>query len=91
MPERTKQPAKPKRPTDVNQLANFLVRQSTENAPEEQDQLVGQSPVSAYLSQIGRLGGLKGGRVRADKLTKKRRKEIAQKAARARWKAKGKS
>jgi hypothetical protein len=34
---------------------------------------------------LGRLGGLKGGKARADKLSAKRRKQIAKKAARARW------
>ena len=35
---------------------------------------------------LGRLGGLKGGKARAKILSAKRRKEIALKAARARWK-----
>ena len=35
---------------------------------------------------LGRLGGLKGGKARAKKLTQEQRKEIARKAARARWK-----
>jgi hypothetical protein len=34
---------------------------------------------------LGRLGGLKGGKARAAKLTPERRKEIAQKAVAARW------
>ena len=34
---------------------------------------------------LGHLGGLKGGKARAEKLTPKQRKEIAQKAAKARW------
>jgi hypothetical protein len=34
---------------------------------------------------LGRLGGLKGGKARAAKLSPERRKEIAQKAIRARW------
>ena len=34
---------------------------------------------------LGHLGGLKGGRVRAERLTPARRVEIAKKAARARW------
>ena len=34
---------------------------------------------------LGRLGGLKGGKARADSLTAKRRKEIARKAAEMRW------
>ena len=34
---------------------------------------------------LGRLGGLKGGKARAAKLSQKRKSEIARKAARARW------
>ena len=34
---------------------------------------------------LGHLGGLKGGRVRAERLTSARRVEIAKKAALARW------
>jgi hypothetical protein len=35
---------------------------------------------------LGRLGGLRGGRARAEKLSSKRRTEIAKKAANTRWK-----
>jgi hypothetical protein len=35
----------------------------------------------------GRQGGLKGGKARASKLTAQRRKEIASKAAKSRWKS----
>jgi hypothetical protein len=38
-----------------------------------------------YAASLGRLGGLKGGRARAATLSAKRRREIAAKAARARW------
>ncbi len=34
---------------------------------------------------LGRLGGLKGGKARAEKLSAKRRKQIAKIAAQARW------
>ena len=34
---------------------------------------------------LGRLGGLKGGKARAEKLSESRRKEIAAKAAATRW------
>jgi hypothetical protein len=34
---------------------------------------------------LGRLGGLKGGKARAKKLTPEQRKAIASKAAKARW------
>ena len=37
------------------------------------------------LSEIGRKGGLAGGRARAKKLTKAQRKESAKKAAAVRW------
>jgi hypothetical protein len=35
---------------------------------------------------LGRLGGLKGGKARAEKLTAKQRADIARKAAQKRWK-----
>jgi hypothetical protein len=42
----------------------------------------GKNPAAVAL---GRLGGLKGGKARAAKLSKKERSEIAKKAAQARW------
>ena len=42
------------------------------------------------LSEIGRKGGLAGGRAPAKKLTKTQRKESARKAAQARWAGKEK-
>jgi len=38
-----------------------------------------------YAVALGRKGGLKGGRARADKLNAEERRQIAQKAAKARW------
>jgi hypothetical protein len=38
-----------------------------------------------HAAALGRLGGLKGGQARAAALTAKQRREIAVKAARARW------
>ena len=35
--------------------------------------------------KLGRRGGLKGGKARAEKLTPEQRSEIARKAAKARW------
>jgi hypothetical protein len=34
---------------------------------------------------LGRMGGLKGGKARAESMTAERRKEIAQRAAKQRW------
>ena len=40
---------------------------------------------SQRTARHGGLGGLKGGKARAEKLTKEQRSEIARKAAKARW------
>ena len=69
-----------KRPKDPNKLAAEIVRLSTE---DEEEAVI--DPVKAYLSKIGKKGGLKGGAARAKKLSKRRRKEIASHAAAARW------
>ena len=45
-----------------------------------------ENPPDNPLSERGRKGGLKGGKARAEKLTPEQRKEIAEKAARGRWK-----
>jgi len=37
---------------------------------------------------LGRLGGAKGGKARAEKLTPEQRSEISRKAAKARWEKK---
>jgi hypothetical protein len=73
-----------KLPKDPNQLAHEIVRLSTEE-PEGQEQPPEKSEISKYLSEIGRKGGLKGGKARAETLTAERRKEIAQGAAKNRW------
>ena len=56
---------------------------------EETEEQPEKSEISKYLSEIGRKGGLKGGKARAEKLTAKKRRLIAIKAAAARWKKKG--
>jgi hypothetical protein len=70
-----------KRPKDFNQRAKNIVDlatgEITEKNPNE-----GKNPAAVSL---GRLGGLKGGKARAEKLSPERRKEIAEKAAKKRW------
>ena len=68
-------------PKDANKRAFEIVRLSTEEAEQPPE----RSAISKYLAEIGRKGGLKGGKARAEKLSVKKRKEIAQKAAQARW------
>jgi len=73
----------PKRPRDLNQLAASLVRDTVEDGPNEP---APENPDEARrVRENGRLGGLKGGRTRAERLSPERRAEIARKAARARW------
>jgi hypothetical protein len=76
--------AKTRRPRDPNQLAKFLVDVLT-GEREDIPEIDGKNPAAVAL---GRLGGLKGGKARAEKLSPRKRKEIAKLAARARWKDK---
>lgn len=73
---------RPKRPRDPFQLAKLIVDISTGQV-EDEDPNKGKNPAAVAL---GKLGGIKGGKARADSLTKKRRSDIAKKAAAARWK-----
>lgn len=67
----------------MNQLAKHIVDQSTGEIPkEEPPQKREKNPAAVAL---GRLGGQKGGKARAEKLSDEERKEIARKAAEARW------
>lgn len=71
---------KSKRPRDINQLAASLVADATgEHKPDETPQK------NKAAVELGRLGGLKGGKARAEKLTPEQRSEIAKKAAKTRW------
>jgi hypothetical protein len=72
--------AQAKRPKDSNQLAKAIVDLATGSNPVPAD---GKNPAAVAL---GRLGGLKGGKARAESLSAKKRADIAKKAAAARWK-----
>ncbi len=75
---------KKKTPADVNQLAKFIVDQATKEKSTEEPKPPERGKNAAAVA-LGRLGGLKGGKARADKLTPEQRKEIAKKAAEKRW------
>ena len=70
-------------PKDFNQIAFEVVQKAIGEMPKEEPPDPQKNPAAVTL---GRLGGLKGGKARAEKLSAKRRKEIAKKAAEARWK-----
>lgn len=68
---------------DVNVIAHRLLLEATGEIEKTLPQPTTKNPAAVAL---GRLGGLKGGAARAKKLSKKKRAEIAKKAAKARWK-----
>jgi len=77
--------------TDLNQTAFNIVQQSTGQAEPESNRRHNsavQPAKNPAAVALGRLGGLKGGIARAANLSAKRRKEIALKAAKSRWKIK---
>jgi hypothetical protein len=84
MPNRA---SKPKRPRDINQLAYQIVQEATtERVDEPEPMSEPEKPAkNPHAQALGRLGGKKGGRVRAERLSPERRREIAKKAAEARW------
>lgn len=79
MPDRSS-----KRPTDPNELAKLMVDIATGDANDVVNEaVITKNPAAVAL---GRLGGQRGGKARADSLTAEQRKDIATKAAAARWK-----
>ncbi len=68
-------------PRDPNQRA-FLTVQMALGEVDQTDPLPIKDPERV---ERGKLGGAKGGKLRAERLSPERRREIAQKAAAARW------
>ena len=84
MPERSRK----KRPRDINELAATIIEEATNEEPKGYaiDSVEDEKNPAAVA--LGRLGGKKGGKARAEKLTPEKRSEIAKKAAEARWQKK---
>lgn len=70
-----------KRPRDPNQLGKLVVDLATGEA-DDTPQNADKDPAAVAL---GRKGGLKGGKVRAQRMTPEERSEAARKAANQRW------
>jgi hypothetical protein len=68
----------------ADRLAKKITDLATGN-PITEKPVVDKNPAAVAL---GRMGGLKGGKARAAKLSPAKRKAIAKKAAKARWSAK---
>jgi hypothetical protein len=71
-------PKRSSKPHEVNALAASIVAEATGEPVDD-----GKNPAAVAL---GRLGGQKGGKARAAKLSASERSAIAKKAAQARWK-----
>ena len=81
MPDRS---SRPKRPRDTSLVAAEIVAEATgDELPEAEEDT--RDEISKAAAALGRRGGLKGGPARARKLSATRRREIARKAAEARW------
>ncbi len=65
----------------MNQIASSIVDALDRDKPREQE-----PERNPHAVALGRLGGLKGGPARANKLSPIKRKNIARKAAQTRWK-----
>ncbi len=70
------------RARDANQLAKHIVDIATGEAADRDKEQKSKNPAAVSL---GRLGGRKGGKARAEKLSPERRSEIARQAAQARY------
>lgn len=68
-------------PRDPNQLAKMIADMATGEAEPEPEKPA-KNPAAVAL---GKLGGAKGGKARAAKLSPEQRAEIAKRAAAARW------
>jgi hypothetical protein len=74
-------PDRSRRPRDSNQLGKLI----TDIAMGEVEDVKKQDGRNAAAVELGRKGGLKGGKARAESMTPEQRSEAAKKAARARW------
>lgn len=71
-------------PRDPNQRAKLIADMVWGEAEPEPEPTKNPNAVA-----LGRLGGAKGGKARAAKLTPEQRREIAKRAAQARWEPRG--
>jgi hypothetical protein len=76
------------RPQDPFELASLIGKIATGEIEDKPIPEPTPDEIRRVMSALGRRGGPKGGKARAQSLSQDRRKEIAKKAAAARWKNK---
>lgn len=74
-----------KRPADINELARAIVDDATTGEVSEEKPSPATPKKNPAAVELGRLGGKKGGLIRAARLTAEERRAIARKGAEARW------
>ena len=74
-----------KKEHDFSVTSFHVVQEATGQSETESEQVNTDKERKFYPVALGHLGGLKGGKASAEKLTPEQRKEIAKKAAQARW------
>ena len=75
-------PKRSSKPRDLNSMAAAIVAQSVDPEDQGDDPYEGKDPAAV---ELGRKGGLKGGKARAESLTSEERSTQAREAARVRW------
>lgn len=70
---------------DANQTAFRVLQEATGEKPKTPAVEPPDPTKNPAAVELGRLGGLKGGKARAQSLSAAKRKAIAKKAAKARW------
>lgn len=74
-----------KRTSDVNQAAFLMVRRTASVEPINRPAKITKSDISRVMAAMGSRGGRIGGKRRLVTMTAEKRREVAQKAAQARW------
>lgn len=73
-------PKRSSKPADLNKLAAAVVAEATSEEPV--DPYEGKDPAAV---ELGRRGGLRGGKARAERMTAEERSKQARQAAVVRW------
>jgi hypothetical protein len=91
MPNRSSKGPQNPEDEDENTRAFRIIQQATREDDENEEPDAAPEPPpekNPAAVALGRLGGKKGGKARAEALSPEQRREIAKKAARARWEKK---
>ena len=78
-------PKRKKQEHDFSIIAHRVVQEATGEDEADEDESSPSEPEKPDYAALGRAGGKKGGKARAEKLTPEQRSAIARQAANARW------